>query len=50
MNLRSAEHVDGARQGFVLKQLDVRDGFRHLEGVALLHALLVLLRHLKHHH
>lgn len=49
-NLRPAEYLDGARGGFVLKQFDVRNGLRHLEGVLLLHALLLFFWQLKHHH
>lgn len=50
VNLRPTEYVDGARGGFVLKQFNVRNGLRHLEGVLLLHALQLFFWLFKHHH
>lgn len=46
-DLRPADHVDGARIGFVVEEFDVRDGLRHLERILLLFALALWL--LKHH-
>lgn len=49
IDLRPAEHMDGAGGGFVLKQLDIRNGLGHLEGVLLRRALRLLVRLLKQH-
>lgn len=44
-DLRPADHVEGARIGFVVEEFDVGDGLRHLERILLLFALWLL----KHH-
>lgn len=49
-DLRPAEHVYGARIGFVIEEFNIRDGLRHLKGVPLLFALALVLGQLKHHH
>lgn len=48
-DLRPADHVDGARVGFVIEEFDIGDGLCHLEGILLLFTLSFVLRQLKHH-
>lgn len=50
VNLRPADDVNGPRGGFVIEQLHIWNGLRHLEGFVLLRAFLLLIRFLKHHH
>lgn len=48
-DLRPADHMDGARVGFVIEEFNIGDGLRHLEGILLLFTLRFVLRQLKQH-